>query len=139
MPAAEQGWRPCRFRVGLDKSLLGRGLLPPKRDQRIEPGGASATNWIKVTEDIVAKYPADTTYVWGHSGPRLPVTGTKADVLKMRDYLAALVEYVRAGIKAGKSRDQIVSSKDVLAGFDEPGPLTTRALAGTYDELHPGV
>ena len=40
-----------------------------------------------------------------------------------------------AGIKAGKSRDQIVSSKDVLPGFDDRGPLTTRALAGTYDEL----
>ena len=100
------------------------------------PGGASATNWIKVTEQIAAKYPADATYLWGHSGARLPVTGTRADVLKMRDYLTALVEYVRAGIKAGKSRDEIVSSKDVLPGFDDRGPLTTRALAGTYDELH---
>ena len=99
------------------------------------PGGASATNWIKVTEQIAAKYPADATYIWGHSAAKLPVTGTKADVLKMRDYLTALVEYVRAGIKAGKSRDQIITSKDVLPGFDERGPLTTRALAGTYDEL----
>ncbi len=98
------------------------------------PGGASATNWIKVTEDITKKYPADAIYVWGHS-QRVPVTGTKADVLKMRDYLTALVEYVRAGIKAGKSRDQIVNSKDVLPGADDRGPLTTRALAGTYDEL----
>jgi glyoxylase-like metal-dependent hydrolase (beta-lactamase superfamily II) len=103
------------------------------------PGGASATNWIKVNEQIAEKYPADAIYVWGHSGARLPVTGTKADVLKMRDYLTALVEYVRAGIKAGKTRDQIVSSKDILPGFDDRGPLTTRALAGTYDELHPGV
>ena len=99
------------------------------------PGGASATNWIKVNEQIAEKYPADAIFVWGHSGARLPVTGTKADVLKMRDYLTALVEYVRAGIKAGKSRDQIVSSKDILPGFDDRGPLTTRALAGTYDEL----
>jgi glyoxylase-like metal-dependent hydrolase (beta-lactamase superfamily II) len=99
------------------------------------PGGASATNWIKVTEQIAAKYPADATYIWGHSAAKLPVTGTKADVLKMRDYLTALVEYVRASIKAGKSRDQIIASKDVLPGFDERGPLTPRALAGTYDEL----
>jgi len=99
------------------------------------PGGASATNWIKVTEQIAAKYPADATYVWGHSGAKLPVTGTRADVLKMRDYLTALVEFVRAGIKAGRSRDEIVNAKDVLAGFEDRGPLTTRALAGTYDEL----
>jgi cyclase len=99
------------------------------------PGGASATNWITVNEQIAAKYPADATYIWGHSAAKLPITGTRADVLKMRDYLTALVEYVRTSIKAGKSRDQIVSSKDVLPGFDDRGPLTTRALAGTYDEL----
>lgn len=99
------------------------------------PGGASATNWIKVTEQIAKKYPADATYIWGHSAPKLPVTGTKADVLKMRDYLTALVEYVRTAIKAGKPRDQIIASKDVLPGFEERGPLTTRALTGTYDEL----
>jgi len=99
------------------------------------PGGASATNWIAVTERIAAKYPADATYMWGHSAAKLPVTGTKADVLKMRDYLTALVEYVRTGIKAGKSRDQIVSSKEILPGFEDRGALTTRALAGTFDEL----
>ena len=99
------------------------------------PGGGSATNWIAVTEQIAAKYPADATYVWGHSAARVPVTGTKADMLKMRDYLTALVEYVRAGIKTGKPRDQIVNAKDVLPGFEDRGPLTTRALAGTYDEL----
>lgn len=99
------------------------------------PGGASATNWIKVTEQIAAKYPADAIYIWGHSGTKLPVTGTKTDVLKMRDYLTALVEYVRAAMKAGKSRDQIIASKDVLPGFEDRGPLTTRALTGTYDEL----
>ncbi|HUL72842.1 MAG TPA: MBL fold metallo-hydrolase [Vicinamibacterales bacterium] len=100
------------------------------------PGGASATNWIAVTEQIAAKYPADATYVWGHSAAKLPVTGTRADVLKMRDYLTALVDYVRAGITAGRSRDEIINAKDVLRGFEDRGPLTTRALAGTYDELH---
>ena len=99
------------------------------------PGGASATNWIAVTEQIAAKYPADATYAWGHSAARLPVTGTRADVLKMRDYLTALVDYVRAGIRAGKSRDEIINAKDVLPGFEDRGPLTTRALAGTHDEL----
>ncbi len=99
------------------------------------PGGASATNWITVTEQIAEKYPADATYIWGHSAAKLPLTGTKADVLKMRDYLTALVEYVHTSIKAGKPRDQIIASKDVLPGFEDRGPLTARALTGTYDEI----
>ena len=99
------------------------------------PGGASALNWITVTEKIAATYPADATYVWGHSGAGLPVVGARADVLTMRDYLTALVEYVRREIKAGRSRDEIVASKDLLPGFTTYGPLTSRALAGTYDEL----
>jgi cyclase len=102
------------------------------------PGGASAVNWIKVTEAIIATYPADATYVWGHSGTGVPVVGTRTDVLTMRDYLTALIDYVRGEIKAGKSRDEIVASKDVLTAFPAFGPLTPRALAGTYDELAGG-
>ncbi len=99
------------------------------------PGGASATNWITVTEKIAARYPADAVYLCGHAKAGLPVAISKAEVMMMRDYLTALVEYVRAAIKAGKTRDEISASKDVLKGFDDFGPLTTRALQGTYDEL----
>jgi hypothetical protein len=53
----------------------------------------------------------------------------------MRDYVTALVDHVRHEMAAGKSRDEIVSSTAVLPGFDVRGPLTKRALEGTYDEL----
>ena len=99
------------------------------------PGGASAVHWITMVEQIAKKYPADAVYVFGHTNAKFQVTGTKADVLLMRDYLTALVDYVRGEIKAGKPREQVIASKDVLKGFDDFGPLTTRALTGTYDEL----
>ena len=99
------------------------------------PGGASALNWMTVTEQIARLYPTDATYIWGHSAANVPVTGTRADVLKMRDYLTALIEYVRTGMKDGKTRDQIINAKDVLPGFEDRGPLTPRALTGTYAEL----
>jgi glyoxylase-like metal-dependent hydrolase (beta-lactamase superfamily II) len=102
------------------------------------PGGASATHWITMVERIAAAYPKDATYVFGHAGQKGQVTGTRTEVLMMRDYLTALVEFVRAGIKAGKSRDEIVNSREVLKNFEDFGPLTTRALEGTYDELAAG-
>jgi glyoxylase-like metal-dependent hydrolase (beta-lactamase superfamily II) len=97
--------------------------------------GGSAVNWIPVCERIAATYPKDAVYICGHANRGLPVTVTVTEVLAMRDYLTALVEHVRKDMAAGKSRDQIVSSTDVLPGFEPRGPLTKRALEGTYDEL----
>jgi cyclase len=105
------------------------------------PGGASAVNWIPVCERIASTYPKDAIYLCGHAKPGkpgepgLPVVLAQADVLAMRDYLTALVEHVRREMAAGKSRDEIVSSTAPLAGFEARGPLTKRALEGTYDEL----
>lgn len=105
------------------------------------PGGASAVNWISVCERIAAIYPKDAVYLIGHAKPGLPgqpglpVAVAHADVLAMRDYLTALVEHVRKEIAAGHSRDAIVNSTALLGGFESRGPLTKRALEGTYDEL----
>jgi glyoxylase-like metal-dependent hydrolase (beta-lactamase superfamily II) len=99
------------------------------------PGGASAISWIAKLEKVASTYPADATYIFGHAAAKFQVTGTKADVLVMRDYLTALVDYVRGEIRAGRSRDAIIASTAVLKGFDDHGPLSARALTGTYDEL----
>jgi cyclase len=99
------------------------------------PGGASAVNWIPVCERIASTYPKDAVYLCGHAKKDLPVVLAQADVFAMRDYLTALVEHVRHEIAAGKARDAIIASKDPLAGFEARGPLTQRALEGTYDEL----
>jgi len=103
------------------------------------PGGASAVHWITVVERIATTYPEDAIFICGHAGPKAQVQCTKADVLLMRDYLTALVEFVRAGIAAGKPRDVVVKSTDLLKGLEAFGPLTSRALEGTYDELTVGA
>jgi cyclase len=100
-------------------------------------GGASVAHWLDGLERIAAAYSADTTYVFGHAS-RGQVTGTRKEVLVMRDYLTAVMELVNAGRNAGKSRDQVVASTDVLKGFEDFGPLTRRVLEGTYDELAAG-
>jgi len=98
-------------------------------------GGASAVHWIPMVEQIAKKYPADAVYVFGHAGAKFQVTGTRAEVLMMRDYMTALVAFVRGEIKAGKSRDEIIKPTTVLKGFEDFGTLTARAVTGTFDEL----
>lgn len=99
------------------------------------PGGASIANWMKVLEGTVADHDGGTIYIFGHANPAFPVTGGSADLLYMRDYLGALLDFVRGEMKAGKPKDEIVKIVDPLKGFPDHGPLIARVLTAAYDEL----
>lgn len=99
------------------------------------PGGSVIANWIKVLEGVMADHGADTIYIFGHAGGKFPVTGNKADLVYQRDYLTALLDFVKGEMKAGKSKDVIVKITDPLKGFPDHGPLSERVLAPAYDEL----
>jgi cyclase len=100
-----------------------------------KPAGASIANWIKVLDATVRDHQKDTIYIFGHASAPAGTTGASADLLFMRDYLAALLDFVRGEMKAGKSRDVIVKIADPLKGFPDHGPLIERVLSAAYDEL----
>jgi cyclase len=100
-----------------------------------KPAGASITNWIKVLDGVAADHASDTIYIFGHANAKFLVTGSKADLAYMRDYLSALIEFVRGEIKAGKSRDAILQITEPLKGFPDHGPLIPRVLTAAYEEL----
>jgi glyoxylase-like metal-dependent hydrolase (beta-lactamase superfamily II) len=97
--------------------------------------GASIANWTVVLNTVAKELPADTLYIFGHAGEKFPVTGERADLAYHASYLTALLDYVRTQVKAGKSKDEIVASKDLIKGFEDYGPLLTRSLAPAYDEV----
>lgn len=99
------------------------------------PAGASIANWIKVVEGTVADHDGSTIYIFGHASPAFPATGGRADLLYMRDYLTALLDFVRGEMKAGKSKEIIVKITDPLKGFPDHGPLVERVLTAAYEEL----
>jgi glyoxylase-like metal-dependent hydrolase (beta-lactamase superfamily II) len=99
------------------------------------PAGASIANWIKVLEAIVRDHKQDTVYIFGHANAPAAIVGKNADLLYMRDYLTALLDFVRGEMKAGRSRDAIVKITDPLKGFPDHGPLVERVLSATHDEL----
>jgi cyclase len=99
------------------------------------PGGCRIANWIQVLETIVKAHPADAIYVFGHAKQGLQPTGTKADLLLQRDFLAALLEHVQGQIKAGKSKDEIVKASAELKNFPDHGAVTERVLTAAFDEL----
>lgn len=99
------------------------------------PAGASIANWIRTLERVAADHASDTLYVFGHASTKFPVTSSRADLLYMRDYLTALLEFVRGEMKAGKPKDVIVMTTSALKGFPDHGPLVPRALSPACDEL----
>ena len=99
------------------------------------PGGASMVNWMTTLEQVVADHDSDTIFIFGHTAASFPTTGGQADLRYMRDYLAALLDFVRGEMKAGKSRDDIIKITEPLKGFPDHGPLIPRVLTAAYDEL----
>ena len=99
------------------------------------PSGASLANWIKQLELISKAHNTDTVFIAGHAGANQTVACAQADLMHMRDYITALLAFVSAEVKAGKSRADVVAIKDVLKGFDAHGPLTAGPLGAAFDEL----
>jgi len=110
-------------------------LMFHQRHPRVDrPGGASIRNWIVLLEHVVAEFSNDTTYIFGHAKPGMPLTGTGADLLAFRDYFTALLEYVQSGITAGKSADEIIQVEQ-LPGFPDYSGVPTGTVQMAHEEL----
>jgi cyclase len=99
------------------------------------PAGASLAGWITVLEGAMADHANDTAYIFGHAGTNFPVTGSRADLVLFRDYLTALLTYVRREVARGMSEEQILAVRDPLEGFPDHGPLNETILRNAYQEV----
>ena len=105
------------------------------RNPRVDRGaGASIKNWIVTLESVAKEHPADTIYIAGHSKVNLPVTVTRADLLKFRDYFSGLLAYVQKGIASGRSAAEIVKVASV-PGFADYEGSPEGTIQAAYDEL----
>jgi glyoxylase-like metal-dependent hydrolase (beta-lactamase superfamily II) len=96
------------------------------------PAGASVVNWHATLVKLLAAHDNDTAYIFGH-GKDGVVLGKKADVEYFRDYLAAALEEVRGGIKAGRSKEEIAKTP-ALKGFEDVAQVNPRInLAGVLE------
>jgi len=107
-------------------------LMSHQRHPRVDrPSGASIRNWLVSLEKVVKDHNADTIYVFGHSKVGAPVTGPRGDLLALRDYFSAMLDYVQKGIAAGKSADEIIKTGLPQFAANEGTPQ----LQVAYDEL----
>jgi glyoxylase-like metal-dependent hydrolase (beta-lactamase superfamily II) len=110
-------------------------LLFYLRNPRVDrAAGASVKNWIVTLEAVAKEHPADTIYIAGHSKMNLPITVSRAEVLKFRDYFTALLSYVQKGIASGKSSAEIVKVASV-PGFADYEGNPEGTIQAAYEEL----
>ncbi|MBY0494795.1 MAG: MBL fold metallo-hydrolase [Cyanobacteria bacterium] len=100
--------------------------------------GARVDNWIDVLEKVARRASKDTIFIAGH-GKDNAVRNTHAEVQHFRNYLNTALEHARAGVKAGKSKEE-VQKLDVLRGFEDTASLNARLSLGfvlgiCYDEV----
>jgi glyoxylase-like metal-dependent hydrolase (beta-lactamase superfamily II) len=110
-------------------------LMSYQRNPRADfPAGASIINWASMLENTVKNHNNDTIYIFGHSKVGERVTGSSKDLLELRNYLTAMVDYTRKQIAAGKSQEEVVKGTKAIPGF-ESWEGTPVALEAAYLEL----
>ncbi|MFO7314304.1 MBL fold metallo-hydrolase [Rhodothermus marinus] len=102
------------------------------------PGGATTEGWIAALERLHATSDDETQFIFGHGNPKYGVVGGRADLLVMRDFLEGLRRYVEAGIRAGKTAEELAVDRlpDFPEHYVESWPQgIPNAIRAVYQEL----
>jgi hypothetical protein len=95
-------------------------------------------NWVTILEKMASGHDNDAAYIFGHGKDGVTL-GKKADVTFFRDYLSAVLDHVRRGVKANESKEEI-GKLAALRGFEDVVQVSPRitlagVLGAAYDEL----
>lgn len=89
---------------------------------------ASLSGWITYLENVHSKFDSDTKFIFGHSYSPEKVTGTKDDLISMKNYLEGLLEFTQKQLKSGKTKEEIFKT-EAIPGFENRKALWQGALA----------
>jgi cyclase len=97
--------------------------------------GASVSSWILVLDNALKQYDNDTLFIFGHAFDPDKVTGNKADLKAMQDYLSRLLDFVNGWVKAGKSEQDLLKEKSIPGVNEWQGDGIERGLQAAYEEV----
>ena len=99
--------------------------------------GAMISNWIEILGQMQSYFDNDTLFIFGHANEGYPVTGGKEELAAFADYLTALLEFVKAELNSGKSKEQIMMATSIPGGEQWFGEGIARSLNAAIEELMP--
>lgn len=100
--------------------------------------GAHIGNWITALDKIYDQFDKDTIVVTGHSLDPEKVVGDKENVKAFRNYLDSLMTFVKAEMKAGKTKEEILKATTIPGAPEWKGDGIARSLTAAYTELTVG-
>ncbi len=77
------------------------------------PAGGSISGWIDVLETMHNLYNDDSVFIFGHAADEEKLTGGRSDLLFMRDYFTALMNFVKKEKASGKTGEEIIELKEI--------------------------
>jgi glyoxylase-like metal-dependent hydrolase (beta-lactamase superfamily II) len=98
-------------------------------------GGGSIKSWITVLEKAENEFGNNISFVFGHGASDENATGKKEDLVSMRNYLGALLDYTSKGIKEGKTPEQLQKVSEI-PGVKPRTEKWTGALAANIDAAY---
>lgn len=99
--------------------------------------GGMIENWIEILSQLQSYFDNDTIFIFGHALEGYPVTGDKEDLAAFADYLTALLEFVVSELKAGKTKEQILTTTAIPGAPHWTGDGIERSLTAALEELTP--
>jgi cyclase len=96
--------------------------------------GASAKHWPIALEKARKKFDKNTMFVFGHAFDPQKVIGTMDDIIAMQNFMEKLNDYVAGGIKAGKTKEEILQATAIPGITDWQGDGIQRGITAAYEE-----
>jgi glyoxylase-like metal-dependent hydrolase (beta-lactamase superfamily II) len=97
--------------------------------------GADIANWIILLNKSTTTFDNKTQFVCGHAGTGYDVV-LKADDLKaFGDYLGNVLKFTEGQIRLGKTKEEILKTKEIPGSPEWKGDGIERPLAAAYAEL----
>ena len=103
-----------------------------------QANGAHIGNWITALDQIYNQFDKDTIVITGHSLDPEKVVGDKENVKAFKNYLESLMAFVKAEIKAGKTKEDILKATKIPGAPEWQGDGIARSLTAAYTELTVG-
>lgn len=98
--------------------------------------GATIHGWMSILDIAHSTFDDETLFIFGHGKT---ITGSRADLPYMRDFLGGLLAFAEAGIKAGKTKEEVSTTKRLPDFPDNFSPGwengISNGLEKAYEEL----
>ncbi len=111
-------------------------LVFNRRFPYIDKGaGASIENWISVLQKALKHYDDETIFVCGHCAEGYNIVIDKSDIKAFEQYLANVLDFVRAEIRDGRSNEEIMEATAIPGSPEWSGRGIQRSLSAAISEL----